>query len=153
MNDLIPESVPPEQETSRLARASVTLIVIGWFITLLGLFPQLVRLNTNPLVFGILQIITSLFGLGTIVLGAYLLLYSTIHHERQHRLRHDVGLRLVATGYVFCCASALADILGFGSHNIATQDQAYFGVVQTTGIVVGIVIILVGMFLYRMKVE
>lgn len=145
--------IPPQQEASRLARVSISLIVIGFFIFLIGVYPDLVRLNANPQVFGILQILTFLFGMSLMTLGSYLFLYTTIHHAREHRLRHDVGLRLVGTGYVFCAASALADILGFGSHNITSSETSYFGPVQVIGVLIGAAIILVGLFLYSMKVE
>ncbi|MEK7442549.1 MAG: hypothetical protein AABZ78_17245 [Chloroflexota bacterium] len=148
MND-----IPPQQEASRLARVSISLMVIGFFIFLIGIYPDLVRLNANPQVFGILQILTFLFGMSLMTLGSYLFLYTTIHHAREHRLRHDVGLRLVGTGYVFCAASALADILGFGSHNITSSETSYLGPVQVTGVLIGVTIILVGLFLYSMKVE
>jgi len=145
--------IPPQQEASRLARVSISLIVIGFFTFLIGVYPDLVRLNANPQVFGILQILTFLFGMSLTTLGSYLFLYTTIHHAREHRLRHDVGLRLVGTGYVFCAASALADILGFGSHNITSSETSYLGPVQVTGVLIGVTIILVGLFLYSMKVE
>jgi len=145
--------IPPQQEASRLARVSISLMVIGFFIFLIGIYPDLVRLNANPQVFGILQILTFLFGMSLMTLGSYLFLYTTIHHAREHRLRHDVGLRLVGTGYVFCAASALADILGFGSHNITSSETSYLGPVQVTGVLIGVTIILVGLFLYSMKVE
>jgi uncharacterized membrane protein YiaA len=145
--------IPPQQEASRLARLSIFLIVAGFFVFLIGIYPDLIRLNTNPAVFGILQILVSLLGMGLMTLGSYLFLYTTIHHAREHRLRHDVGLRLVGTGYVFCAASSLADILGFGSHNITSSETSYFGPAQVTGMLIGTVIILVGLFLYSMKVE
>jgi hypothetical protein len=140
-------------EPSRLARLSITLIIIGGFVMLVGIYPELIRLNANPQVFGILQIFTFLLGLGIVTLGGYLFVYNTIHHEREQRLRHDVGLRLMATGYVFCAASILADVLGFGSHNIIMEQQAYLGNVQFIGIFAGLGTILAGIFLYAMKVE
>ena len=146
MNDI------PPQQASRLARVSISRW--SWVLLfLIGIYPDLVRLNANPQVFGILQILTFLFGMSLMTLGSYLFLYTTIHHAREHRLRHDVGLRLVGTGYVFCAASALADILGFGSHNITSSETSYLGPVQVTGVLIGVTIILVGLFLYSMKVE
>jgi hypothetical protein len=129
------------------------LVVAGFFVFLIGVYPDIIRLNTNPAVFGILQILVSLLGIGLMTVGGYLFLYTTIHHAREHRLRHDVGLRLVGTGYVFCAASALADVLGFGSHNITSSETSYLGPVQVTGVLIGVTIILVGLFLYSMKVE
>lgn len=153
MNEIPLPEIPPQQEASRLARLSILLIVTGFFVFLIGVYPDIIRLNTNPLVFGILQILTFLLGMGLMTLGSYLFLYTIIHHAREHRLRHDVGLRLVGTGYVFCAASALADILGFGSHNITSNETFYLGPVQVTGVLIGVAIILVGLFLYSMRVE
>ena len=148
MND-----IPPQQEASRLARVSILLIVLGFFVFLIGIYPDLVRTQYQPASVWHFTNSHFSFGMSLMTLGSYLFLYTTIHHAREHRLRHDVGLRLVGTGYVFCAASALADILGFGSHNITSSETSYLGPVQVTGVLIGVTIILVGLFLYSMKVE
>lgn len=140
---------PPEE--SRLARAAVALIVAGFFVFVIGVFPELVRLNFTE-GFGLVQIVTFLFGIGMMTLGGYLYAYATRHRARAHRLRHDIGLRLISTGYVLCCVSAMADLLGIGSHNIPEQ-QPFFGIWQSVGVLAGVLVIVFGLFLYAMRVE
>ncbi len=140
---------PPE--STRLARAAITLIVAGFFIFVIGIFPEIVRLNLTP-GFGIIQIFTFLLGMGLMTLGGYVYAYATRHRARERRLRHDIGIRLIATGYVLCCVSALADILGIGSHNIP-EHLPFFGLWQSGGVLMGVLVIVFGLFLYVMKVE
>ena len=140
---------PPEE--GRLARAAVALIVAGFFVFVIGVFPELVRLNFTE-GFGLVQIVTFLFGIGMMTLGGYLYAYATRHRARARRLRHDIGLRLISTGYVLCCVSAMADLLGIGSHNIP-EVQPFFGIWQSVGVLAGVLVIVFGLFLYAMRVE
>jgi hypothetical protein len=144
-----PLADPPE--TSRLARFGIALIVAGFFIFVLGVFPDIVRLNLTP-GFGIIQIFTFLFGIGLMTLGGYVYTYATRLRSQARRLRHEVGLRLIATGYVLCCASSLADVLGIGSHNIP-DSAPVFGPWQAGGVLAGVLIMVFGLFLYSMRVE
>lgn len=138
-------------ELSRLARFGVALIVAGFFIFVIGIFPDIIRLNITS-GFGVLQIITFLFGIGLMTLGGYVYTYATRHRDRERRLRHEVGVRLVATGYVLCIVSAIADVIGIGSHNIP-EGAPYFGLWQSGGVLLGVFVIVFGLFLYAMKVE
>lgn len=141
----------PALENGRLPRAAITLIVAGFFVFVIGIFPDIVRLNLTP-GFGIIQIFTFLFGIGLMTLGGYVYAYATRLRARERRLRHDIGVRLIASGYVLCCVSALADILGIGSHNIP-DSLPVFGLWQSTGVLMGVLVIVFGLFLYVMKVE
>jgi hypothetical protein len=138
-------------ELSRLARFGVALIVAGFFIFVIGIFPDIIRLNITS-GFGVLQIITFLFGIGLMTLGGYVYTYATRRRDRERRLRHEVGVRLIATGYVLCIVSAIADVIGIGSHNIP-EGAPYFGLWQSGGVLLGVLVIVFGLFLYAMKVE
>lgn len=138
-------------ELGRLARFGVALIVAGFFIFVIGIFPDIIRLNITP-GFGVLQIITFLFGIGLMTLGGYVYTYATRRRDRERRLRHEVGVRLIATGYVLCIVSAIADVIGIGSHNIP-EGAPYFGLWQSGGVLLGVLVIVFGLFLYAMKVE
>lgn len=138
-------------ELSRLGRFSVALVVAGFFVFVIGVFPDIIRLNITP-GFGVLQIITFLFGIGLMALGGYVYTYATRHRDREHRLRHEVGGRLIGTGYVLCIVSAIADIIGIGSHNIP-ESAPFFGLWQSGGVLLGVLIITLGLFLYAMTVE
>ncbi|MBI3242791.1 MAG: hypothetical protein HYZ49_10910 [Chloroflexi bacterium] len=141
----------PPLEDTRLARAAIALIVAGFFVFVIGIFPEIVRLNLTP-GFGIIQIFTFLLGLGWMTLGGYVYAYATRRRARERRLRHDIGIRLIATGYVLCCVAALADILGIGSHNIP-ESLPFFGLWQSGGVLLGVLVIIFGLFLYVMKVD
>jgi hypothetical protein len=139
-------------EESRLARFGIALIVVGFFVFVIGIFPALIRLDITP-GFGVTQILIFLLGLGLMTLGGYVYTYATRQRARQRRLRHEVGVRLVATGYVLCCVSAIADIIGIGSHNIPSYPAPFFGVWQSSGVLLGVLVIILGLFLYAMTVE
>jgi len=139
-------------DQSRLARAGIALIVAGFFVFVVGIFPALIRLDLTP-GFGVTQILVFLVGLGLMALGGYVYMYATRQRARQRRLRHEVGVRLVATGYVLCCVSAIADVIGIGSHNVPEFPEPFFGWWQSSGVLLGVLVIIVGLFLYAMTVE
>ena len=133
---------PHDLGTSRLARFGVGLVVAGFFIFLIGVFPQIIALALTEGI-GVLQILVFLFGLGLMKLGAYIYLYATRHRALEPTLREDVGKRLIATGYVLALASGLADVLGFGSHVLP-----HLGLFQASGVALGVLVSVVGLFLY-----
>lgn len=141
----------PPPEVSPLARLGVALIVAGFFVFVIGLFPAIIRLDVTP-GFGALQIVVFLAGIGLMALGGYVYLYATRQRARQRRLRHEVGVRLVATGYVLCVVSAIADLIGIGSQN-APDVTPYFGWAQSSGVLLGMLVIIFGLWLYAMTVE
>ncbi|HJL69260.1 MAG: hypothetical protein QGG60_01675 [Anaerolineales bacterium] len=134
---------------SQLARAGVAGVVFGFTMFLIGMFPVIVNLDLNPGV-GILQLIVILFGIGVMTLGGYIYAYATRHRAMPHRLREKIGLRLLATGYVICAVSGLADVLGIGSHNIPSR-LPYFGLWQSIGLISGLLLIAIGVLLYAQR--
>ena len=137
------------EEISQLTRAGVAGVVFGFTIFLIGMFPVIVNLDLNPGV-GILQLITILLGIGVMALGGYIYAYATRHRSTPHRLREKIGLRLMGTGYVICAVSGLADVLGIGSHNIP-HALPYFGLWQSSGLVSGLLLIVIGVLLYAQR--
>lgn len=138
----------PELSRSRLARFAVSTIVAGFFVFVLGLFPDLIRLDLTSGI-GLLQIGLFLTGVSTMTLGAYIYAYATRHRAMPRRLREDVGVRLMATGLVVAFATGFADVLGIGSHFGA--DRPLLGPLQAMGIFLGILIIGVGIILYARR--
>jgi hypothetical protein len=143
------EATPPN--LGRMARFAVALIVAGFFIFVIGVFPDIIRLNLVPGI-GVVQILVFLSGIGLMSFGGYLYTYATRQRARQRRLRHEVGVRLVATGFVLCVVSATADLIGIGSHNLP-DGAPYFGLWQSGGVLLGVLVIIFGLFLYGMTVE
>jgi uncharacterized membrane protein YidH (DUF202 family) len=139
---------PPGATSSRLARFGVALVVVGFAIFLVGLFPELVGLSLTPGI-GLLQISIFLFGISVMTLGAYVYAYATRHRAMPRRLREDIGVRLILTGLVIAYTTGYADWLGIGSHFGA--DQPLLGPLQASGIALGLVVIVVGIVMYSRR--
>lgn len=121
-------------------RVSIAVTLIGLFIFAVGAKPDLFGWDRSPVV-GFVQIIVFLIGLAFICLGGYIGLHALWWgHERT--ITSDIGSRLVATGYVFCVFTGMADIFGMGSHS--APQIPYFGPWQATGVLIGQGIIAIG---------
>jgi len=121
----------------------LTLTLVGFFIFTLGAAPEFYGLDRSPVV-GFVQIAVFLLGLGVICLGGNISL-SSLWKGRQRSLAADIGLRLVATGYVISVISGMADVFGMG--NQPWPEIPVFGFWQSTGVIVGQVIIAIGFLL------
>ena len=133
---------------SWLARTGVAIVVVGFVVFLIGVFPDAIRLDQTPGI-GLLQIITFLFGITLMTLGASVYMYATRHRAQTPRLREDVGIRLMATGVVIAYTSGLADVLGIGSHFGA--ERPLLGPLQVWGITGGVAVIVAGIVLYSRR--
>ncbi len=120
-------------------RIGVVLTLVGLSIFTLGVKPGWFQLDRSPGV-GFAQIGVLLFGLGIMCVGGLMGLRS-LWQKRQRSIASDIGLRLVATGYVIVFFAAMADVLGLGSQ---TVQQPFFGPVQAAGVVFGEVVIAIG---------
>jgi hypothetical protein len=139
---------PPDRGSSRLARFGVATVVFGFFVFVLGVFPEIIRLGLTPGI-GLLQIGIFLLGTSVMTLGAYIYAYATRHRAMPRRLREDVGIRLMATGQVIAYATGFADKLGIGSHYGA--ERPLLGLLQASGIALGILVTVAGIFLYARR--
>jgi len=138
----------PGTSASRLARLGLAVIVVGFFIFSIGIFPELVRLDQTPGT-GLLQIVVFLFGITVMTLGAYVYAYATRHRAMPRRLREDIGVRLMATGVVIAYATGFADVLGIGSHFGA--ERPLLGLFQASGVALGVFVIVVGILMYARR--
>jgi len=121
----------------------MTLVLIGFFLFLLGVDPDLIGMDRSPVV-GFVQIGVWLFGLALLLLGATLAV-RVIRNGRPNSLRSDVGLRLIATGYVMAITTSLADFLSIGSHQL---PELIFGPLQVLGLALGVQVCLLGVIFY-----
>ena len=94
----------------------MTVVLLGLFIFLIGISPDLIGMDRSPVV-GFVQVGVWLTGLAALLLGTYLTI-RVIRNGRNQTLRADVGVRLMATGYVVAGAASLADFIGIGSHTL-----------------------------------
>src|SRR4051812_20392404 len=89
---------------SRLAQLGLLLAVFGGVVLFLGVFPSAVDAD-NTQGIGLVQIGAMQVGLSLLILGAYTVVYATVHRGRPRNLMRDIGVRLGATGLVFSAAA------------------------------------------------
>jgi hypothetical protein len=124
---------------------SLALCLSGFFIILLGADPGLFGLDLNPLI-GFVQTATFSTGLALLCLGGFISLKISQRSGQDQSLAQDIGIRLVATGYLVALISGMADVFGFGTQ--AWPAPPFFGPTQAVGVVAGEFIIALGFLLY-----
>ena len=124
-------------------RTGLILTIIGFFLFTLGAAPEFYGLDRSPVI-GFDQIAVFLTGLGIICVGGYIS-FSSLWGGKERTLAADIGLRLVATGYVISFVSGLADVFGMGHQ--PWPEIPFFGRWQATGVIVGQVVIAIGFVL------
>jgi hypothetical protein len=121
-------------------RFSLITVALGLLIFILGAKPNWFGWNGNPIV-GFIQIVVFLVGLALICLGGYVGL-SALWGKEQRSIIADIGLRLVATGYVITVFAGMADVFGMGTQ--AVPKTPYFGPWQAGGVLIGQFVIAIG---------
>lgn len=140
MNELI---LPPPPYARRSVRYGLVIALLGLVIFVLGAEPAWFGLDRSP-VTGFVQIAVFLVGLGLICLGGYFSL-NGLWNGSPKTILSDIGLRLVATGYVIAVGTGMADVFGFGSQLWPTVPR--FGWWQSTGVGIGEAVIGIGFLL------
>jgi hypothetical protein len=138
--------MPSSQLTPRQvswARRWMTLVLIGLFVFIIGAEPDLIGMDKSPVV-GFVQVGVWLAGLALLLVGSYATVY-VVRNGRPNSLRADIGLRLIATGYVVAAAASLADFIGLGAQSM---PEISFGPIQVIGLAVGVILSLLGVVLY-----
>jgi hypothetical protein len=121
----------------------MTMVLMGLFVFMIGIQPDLIGMNRSPAV-GFIQIGVWLTGLAFLLIGAYAAV-RVVRNGRPNSLWADIGLRLIATGYVVAATSSLADFIGLGAHHM---PDVWFGQLQTFGLLLGIITCLGGILMY-----
>jgi len=127
----------------RRVRFGLALTLIGTLVFLLGARPSLFGMDRSPVI-GFVQIAVFLIGLAIICLGGYISLM-VLWKDRQRSIAADIGVRLVATGYLIAVFAGMADVFGAGSHPL--PGVPYFGPWQARGVEIGQAIIAIGFLL------
>ena len=119
------------------------IAVFGFVLFLMGASPELFGLDRSPVI-GFVQITVFLIGLAVICIGGYISLIS-MWRGNPTTIGADIGVRLIATGYVISLASGMADIFGFG--NQPWPAIPIFGRWQARGVLIGEIVIALGFLL------
>jgi hypothetical protein len=126
-----------------LIRIGFPLVLVGFFVLLLGAKPSIFGLDRSPVI-GFIQISAMLVGLGFICVGGRLTMMAH-WQNRTMTIAADIGLRLVATGFLLSTFAGLADVFGLGSHPL--PGVPFFGEWQARGVQIGQCIIGIGFIL------
>lgn len=130
----------PIRYWQRRARIGLVLTLVGYFVFLVGARPVMFGIDRSPVI-GFVQIAVFLVGLAVICIGGYISLTS-LWSNQPTSIAADIGLRLVATGYVIAVFAGMADIFGFGSQPLPLLP--YFGPWQARGMEIGQAFIALG---------
>ncbi len=143
-------TLSPEPASGARMRVGLVVTLGGLFVFIVGAKPDWFGLSHSAGV-GFVKISVFLLGLGIICLGGAIALLA-LWPESERSIFADIGMRLVATGYVISIFSGLADVVGFGSQPL--PGTPYFGPIQAAGVFIGQVVIAVGflmMIRYRTR--
>ncbi len=132
-------------------RFSLIIVAVGLFIFVVGAKPNWFGWDRSPVV-GFIQIAVFLIGLAMICTGGYVGLLA-LWGKGQRSILADIGSRLVSTGYVIAVFTGMADIFGLGTQPL--PNVPYFGPWQSSGVLIGQVVIAVGLLMmipYKLQV-
>lgn len=129
----------PQYHLGRV-RNGLIMTLVGFVVFLIGIRPQFFGLDRSPVI-GFVQIAVFLIGLAMICIGGYISL-AGVWNNTPRSIAADIGLRLVATGYVVAVFAGMADVFGVGSHPL--PGVPYFGIWQVRGVEIAEGIIALG---------
>ena len=129
--------------TADRVRFGFLITLFGMIIFLVGAKPEWLNLDRSPVV-GFVQICIFLVGLAVICMGGYIGLGALWGNEEKS-IAADIGLRLIATGYVITVFTGMADV--FGMTMQANPRVPFFGPWQQAGVEIGMLVIAIGMLL------
>jgi hypothetical protein len=127
----------------RRARTGLLITLGGFLVFLIGARPGMFGIDRSPII-GFVQIAVFLVGLAVICIGGFISL-TALWREQPTSIAADIGLRMVATGYVIAVFAGMADIFGFGSHPL--PKLPFFGPWQARGVEIGQAFIALGFLL------
>lgn len=145
MEAKIPNSAGGNGSGERTLRIRIGLgiTVIGYLVLLIGAKPALFGLDRSPVI-GFVQLAVFLVGLAIVCIGGFISV-NTQWAGTPKTIIGDIGMRLVATGYVISVATGMADVFGIG--NQPWPEVPYFGPWQAVGVMIGEATIAVGFLL------
>lgn len=140
----LPDVTGQEPPSRTRVRFGLLITLLGFFLLIVGSKPAWFGWDNSSTI-GFIQVSVLLVGLGIICLGGYIGLLA-LWKGRERTIPADIGMRLVATGYVVSVFAGMADLFGLGTQSIPLTDP-FFGPLQSRGIVAGQVIVAIGFLL------
>ncbi len=139
-----------KQQAKRVQNVvGLLLLIIGLILGGISLTAEFLGLDFTP-GFGVVQMFQLLLALTSLTIAGFVFLRQRRPNEAPHSLQADIGIRLAATGLVFSFISGFSDLIGIGTHVARNNfERPFVGPLQLGGIVLGVVSILGGMFLYH----
>ena len=107
--------------------------------------------------FGVAQILQLLVGITFITIACYLYILDQRLPDAPRSLQADIGIRLSATGLVFCYVAGFSDLLQIGTHLTSCTAEMladgidcgpFIGPWQFAGIMLGLLFVIAGLVLY-----
>lgn len=127
----------------------VILFILGFVFVAVSLLARPFGLDVTD-GYGIIQLTGLLIGITILTLATWLYLRGERPESAPNSLQADIGVRLAGTGLIFTYVAGYADLLRIGTHDESIGfDQPFVGPLQLVGLVVGIIIISAGLFMYR----
>ncbi len=145
MTDLPPDFQDALPDAAPRRQLSAFISLLGFLIFAIGAKPGLFGWDRSPVV-GFIQIGVFTVGLGILCMGGYMGISSLWWGRGERSIVADVGARIVATGYVVCVFTGMADVFGMGSQ--AYPQVPYFGPLQASGVLAGEILIAIGFLMY-----
>ena len=138
LNNDAADPVPsqPLGHSRRRTRNGFIFTLVGYLFLLLGARPSVFGLDRSPVI-GFAQVAVLLLGLGILCIGAYICIIG-LWKKSPISIAAQIGLRMVATGFVIAVIAGMADIFGLGSHPLS---KPFFGPLQALGVQIGELVI------------
>ena len=138
-----------KEKVTRVRHIILWLLVgAGIILLVLSLAADSFGINSTP-GFGIVQMVPLLLGITCFTLVAYVYVHERRPADSPRSLQADIAIRLGATGLVFLYVSGLSDLIGIGTHSQPNFERPFVGPLQLGGIGLGLLIILIGLYLYH----
>lgn len=121
------------------------LDILGLAVFLFGFRPGWFGMDRSYVI-GYVQVFVFLVGLAMVLAFSYATATLLRPEGQPLTIREDLGGRFAATGYVLAAFAGTADLVGLGSQPL--PGTPYFGLLQSSGVVVGLSVMLAGILMY-----
>jgi len=116
------------------------LFLVGMALVATALAAETLGVNITP-GFGMVQMFQMLVGVTLLTVASFIYLRVRRGRKNVESLQADIGMRLAATGLIFCYVAGLSDLLGIGTHSKPEFARPFVGPLQLGGLAIGALVI------------